>query len=56
MAIQLSQLGVSVACVDINLENCEVTAQRASQLSGVARPFICDVTDQNQVQTLHVSA
>ncbi|XP_033207447.1 17-beta-hydroxysteroid dehydrogenase 13-like isoform X1 [Belonocnema kinseyi] len=49
VAIQLSQLGVSVACVDINRENCQVTAQRASQLSGVARPFICDVTDKNQV-------
>ncbi|XP_043462518.1 17-beta-hydroxysteroid dehydrogenase 13-like isoform X1 [Leptopilina heterotoma] len=49
VAIQLSLLGVIVACVDINPENCEVTAQRACQLSGVARPYICDVTDQKQV-------
>lgn len=49
IAIQLSQLGVSVACVDVNRENCESTAQRAAQLSGVARPFICDVTDKEQV-------
>lgn len=49
IAIQLSQLGVSVACVDINSENCEATAQRASQISGVARPFICNVTDQEQI-------
>ena len=52
VAIQLSQSGVSVACVDINPENCEVTAQRASQLLGVARPFICDITDQNKVRML----
>lgn len=50
VAIQLSLLGVIVACVDINPENCEVTAQRACQLSGVARPYICDVTDQKQVK------
>ncbi|KAK2580545.1 hypothetical protein KPH14_007678 [Odynerus spinipes] len=49
IAIQLSQLGVTVACVDINVENCNITVQRALQLSGNARPYICDITDKDQV-------
>ncbi|XP_015175486.1 PREDICTED: epidermal retinol dehydrogenase 2-like isoform X3 [Polistes dominula] len=49
IAIQLSQLGVIVACVDINAENCKATVQRAVQLSGNAKPYICDVTNEDQV-------
>ncbi|KAI4500186.1 hypothetical protein M0802_004603 [Mischocyttarus mexicanus] len=49
IAIQLSQLGVAVACVDINAENCKATVRRAIQFSGNAKPYICDVTNENQV-------
>lgn len=49
LALHLSQLGVTVACVDINVENCENTVQRALQLLGVARGYICNVTDKKDV-------
>ncbi|XP_014601714.1 PREDICTED: short-chain dehydrogenase/reductase family 16C member 6-like isoform X1 [Polistes canadensis] len=49
IAIQLSQLGVTVACVDINAENCKATVLRAIQLSGNAKSYICDVTNEDQV-------
>ncbi|KAL2718694.1 17-beta-hydroxysteroid dehydrogenase 13-like [Vespula squamosa] len=49
IAIQLSQLGVIVACVDINAENCNATVQCIIQLSGNAKPYICDVTNEDQV-------
>lgn len=49
VAIQLSQLGATIACVDINVENCNVTVQRSLQLSGNAKPYICDVTNKDQV-------
>lgn len=38
-----------VACIDINAENCNATAQCISQLSGNAKPYICDVTNEDQV-------
>lgn len=40
---------MSVACVDINLENCMATVNKALQLSGNARRYICDVTKEKQV-------
>ncbi|KAL2749098.1 17-beta-hydroxysteroid dehydrogenase 13-like [Vespula maculifrons] len=49
IAVQLSQLGVIVACVDINAENCNATVQCIIQLSGNAKPYICDVTNEDQV-------
>lgn len=49
IAIQLAQLGVSVACVDINVENCQATVNRALQLSGSAKSYTCDVTNEKQV-------
>ncbi|XP_043283818.1 17-beta-hydroxysteroid dehydrogenase 13-like isoform X2 [Venturia canescens] len=48
IAIQLSQLGVSVACIDINANNCCSTVRRSHV--GMAKAFICDVTDQVQVR------
>ncbi|XP_015610134.1 17-beta-hydroxysteroid dehydrogenase 13 isoform X2 [Cephus cinctus] len=53
IAIQLAQLGVNVACIDVNVENCQATVERALQF-GKARAFICDVTDKEQVShTVH---
>ncbi|KAG7207726.1 hypothetical protein KM043_009342 [Ampulex compressa] len=49
LAIHLYQLGVTVACVDINKENCQATAQRASHSLDSARPYICDVTNKDEV-------
>ncbi|XP_076168924.1 17-beta-hydroxysteroid dehydrogenase 13 isoform X1 [Ptiloglossa arizonensis] len=49
LAIHLCQLGVSVACVDINAENCNVTVQKASQGLEIARTYICNVTNKNEV-------
>ncbi|XP_066581192.1 17-beta-hydroxysteroid dehydrogenase 13-like isoform X2 [Prorops nasuta] len=49
IAIQLSQLGVSVACVDINADTCNATVKKISQSLGNAKAYICDVTDKNQV-------
>ncbi len=49
MAVQLAQLGANVACVDLNAENCQATANRALQLSGTAKSYICDVTNEKQV-------
>lgn len=52
IAVQLSQLGVIVACVDINAENCNATVQCIIQLSGNAKPYICDVTNEDQVHMI----
>ncbi|XP_014229758.1 17-beta-hydroxysteroid dehydrogenase 13-like [Trichogramma pretiosum] len=49
IAIQLAQLGVSVACVDVNNENCQATVNKALQLSCIARAYICDVTKEKQI-------
>ncbi|XP_076168927.1 17-beta-hydroxysteroid dehydrogenase 13 isoform X3 [Ptiloglossa arizonensis] len=49
LAIHLCQLGVSVACVDINAENCNVTVQKASQGLEIARTYICNVTNKNEL-------
>ncbi|XP_014208077.1 17-beta-hydroxysteroid dehydrogenase 13 isoform X2 [Copidosoma floridanum] len=48
-ALLLAQLGVNVACVDIDSESCQATANRALQLSGTAKAFTCDVTNKKQV-------
>lgn len=40
---------MSVACVDINIENCQATVNRALQLSGSAKSYICDITNEKQV-------
>ena len=37
LAIHLCQLGVNVACVDINSENCDTTVHLASKSVGVAK-------------------
>ncbi|XP_043265376.1 17-beta-hydroxysteroid dehydrogenase 13-like isoform X3 [Colletes gigas] len=49
LAIHLCQLGVSVACVDINVENCNTTVLSASQGIGIAKPYICNVTIKNEL-------
>lgn len=49
LAIHLSQLGVIVACIDINAETCKATAQRASQMLGTARAYTCNVTNKEEV-------
>ncbi|XP_076671582.1 17-beta-hydroxysteroid dehydrogenase 13 isoform X3 [Andrena cerasifolii] len=49
LAIHLCQLGVSVACVDINIRDCDATVRRASQSVGIAKMFICNVTDKEEV-------
>ncbi|KZC06947.1 Epidermal retinol dehydrogenase 2 [Dufourea novaeangliae] len=49
LAIHLCRLGVSVACVDINAENSNVTVEKTSQALGVAKTYICNVTDKNEV-------
>ncbi|XP_031850280.1 17-beta-hydroxysteroid dehydrogenase 13 isoform X2 [Nomia melanderi] len=49
LAIHLCQLGVNVACVDINIENCNVTVEKASQGLGVATAYICNVTNKKEV-------
>ncbi|XP_011496366.1 PREDICTED: 17-beta-hydroxysteroid dehydrogenase 13-like [Ceratosolen solmsi marchali] len=46
IAIQLAQLGVHVACVDKNVENCQATVNKAI---GVAKCYTCDVTNERQV-------
>ncbi|XP_046414415.1 17-beta-hydroxysteroid dehydrogenase 13-like isoform X1 [Neodiprion fabricii] len=48
IALQLCQLGVTVACIDINMETCEATTKRACQ-TGIASSYVCDVTDREQV-------
>lgn len=49
IALQLAQLGASVACVDVNPETGQATANRAQQLSGNARFYMCDVTNERHV-------
>ncbi|XP_077257676.1 17-beta-hydroxysteroid dehydrogenase 13 isoform X1 [Temnothorax americanus] len=49
LALQLCQLGVAVACVDINAETCAATVQRAQQLHGVCRSYQCDVRSKDTV-------
>ncbi|XP_053998640.1 17-beta-hydroxysteroid dehydrogenase 13-like [Hylaeus anthracinus] len=49
LAIHLCQLGVNVACIDINVENCNITVQKASQGIGVAKTYICNVTNKHEV-------
>ncbi|XP_015126327.1 17-beta-hydroxysteroid dehydrogenase 13 [Diachasma alloeum] len=50
IAIQLCQLGVTVACVDKDGDMCESTARQAAKNTGRARAYICDVTDKEQVE------
>ncbi|KAK9296495.1 hypothetical protein QLX08_009539 [Tetragonisca angustula] len=51
IAIHLCKLRVKVACIDINRETCNTTVHLAlSQSAGtVARVYICNITDQNEV-------
>ncbi|KAJ8684462.1 hypothetical protein QAD02_020254 [Eretmocerus hayati] len=49
IAIQLSQLGVKVACVDVNAENCGATVNKATHFFGSAKLYLCDVTNEKQV-------
>ncbi|XP_011165772.1 17-beta-hydroxysteroid dehydrogenase 13 isoform X2 [Solenopsis invicta] len=49
LALQLCQFGVSVACVDINMETCAATVQRAQQQHGVCRNYQCDVRNKDAV-------
>ncbi|XP_043593279.1 17-beta-hydroxysteroid dehydrogenase 13-like isoform X2 [Bombus pyrosoma] len=49
LAIHLCQLGVNVACVDINSENCDTTVHLASKSVGVAKMYICNITDKDEV-------
>ncbi|XP_029048374.1 17-beta-hydroxysteroid dehydrogenase 13-like isoform X2 [Osmia bicornis bicornis] len=49
LAIHLCQLGVNVACVDINVENCYGTILQTSKGFGVTKAYICDITDKNEV-------
>ncbi|XP_058793527.1 17-beta-hydroxysteroid dehydrogenase 13-like isoform X2 [Phymastichus coffea] len=52
IAIQLAQLGVIVACVDLNMESCQTTVNKALQLSGSARSYTCDITNEKQVEDI----
>lgn len=52
LAIRLCQLGVNVACVDINVINCHATAEKASLGLGVATAYICNVTNKKEVSSL----
>lgn len=54
LALHLCQLGVTVACVDINVESCNVTVQRALQLHGKCKRYQCDVRDNNEVPILYI--
>lgn len=49
IAIQLSQLGAHVACVDINPDSCRATVNKTN---GTAKAFICDITCKKQVLNL----
>lgn len=52
LALQLCQFGVVVACVDINVETCIATVQRAQQLHvGVCKGYQCDVRSKDAVCT-----
>lgn len=51
LALQLCQFGVTVACVDINVESCTATVLRAQQLHGVCRNYQCDVRNGEAVRT-----
>lgn len=50
IAIQLSQLGAIVACIDINEDMCNKTANKATLYSGQSKAYACDVTDKLQVE------
>lgn len=55
LAIQLCQIGVTVAMVDINKEICDATVQRARELHGLCRAYQCDVRNkQAVVQTVNL--
>lgn len=49
LAIHLCQLGVNVACVDINMANCNGTVNLASKSPGIAKMYICNITEKNEV-------
>ncbi|XP_018400713.1 PREDICTED: 17-beta-hydroxysteroid dehydrogenase 13-like [Cyphomyrmex costatus] len=49
LALQLCQFGVVVACVDINVETCNVTVQRAQQMHGICKSYQCDVRNKDAV-------
>lgn len=47
----MCQLGVNVACVDINIENCNNTVRLASKSLGIAKMYICNITHKDEVST-----
>ncbi|CAK9828714.1 Epidermal retinol dehydrogenase 2 [Anthophora retusa] len=49
LAIHLCQLSVNVACVDINVQSCNTTVQLASKSKGIAKVYICNITDKDKV-------
>ncbi|XP_012229363.2 17-beta-hydroxysteroid dehydrogenase 13 isoform X1 [Linepithema humile] len=55
LALQLCQLGATVAWVDINVEACTAVIQRAQQLNGICKSYQCDVRDKDAVaQTVNL--
>lgn len=50
IAIQLSQLGVTVACIDISEDMCNKTANYAARQHGNSKAYTCDVTVKKQVE------
>lgn len=55
MAIHLCKLRVKVACIDINRETCSTTVQLAlTQSVGIARVYICNITDKNEVSIIFI--
>lgn len=49
----MSHLGANVACVDIDVENCEYTVQVASNSLGVAKMYTCDVTNKDEASVIY---
>ena len=49
LAIGLSELGVKVACWDINEATCKETVRLIKESGGKAVAFQCDVSDREQV-------
>lgn len=53
IAIQLSHLGVFVACVDTDSQLCRCTVRRCAP--GTAKAFVCDASDRKEVWVFFVS-
>ncbi len=48
-AIRLATEGAGVACLDVNLDAVETTAEALRTLGGKVAAYACDVTDEDQV-------